>query len=122
MQASQLACTVFLNTISRNGIYYNLKVSSYKYDDGSFTFRFSSKLNLEKFKKAVVFWESDINERFRKKFGCELICKELSHFLLYEKIEKRGYYVTQTGGIEEICLDEMELNGKLEKKLNSNGH
>lgn len=120
MQASQLVCIVFLNTISRNGIYYNLKVSSYKYDDGRFTFSFSSKLNLEKFKKAVVFWESDVNEKFHKKFGCNIACKELSHFLLYERIEKRGYYVALTGGIEEVCLDELELYGNLVKKPTSN--
>lgn len=111
-----MASTIKLDTITRSGIYYNLKLSSYKFDNGHFVFYFSSKLNLGKFKKGLEFWKSDINERMYKRFGVRLQTFDLIHFLLYERIEKRGYYVVISGGKEEVCLEELELDGKLVKK------
>lgn len=110
-----------MKEITRNGIYNNLKISPYKVNTDEFTFHFSSKLNLTKFKNAINFWVIDVNEKMEKKFGITITDLNLAHFLLYEKIESRGYYVTIAGGLEEVCLKELEYVGKLEKKKNSPG-
>lgn len=72
-----------------NGIYHNLRESKYTISNGEVVFFFSSKLYRDKFLKQYE------NHRviYKNKMNVPLNMDTLSDVLLYESIEKRGFFV-----------------------------
>lgn len=88
--------------ISRNGVVYDLNISSYRYTVGNLTYVFSSKLHLDKFKKKMKENRDIINYSLSKRFNISVDVSQLADIVLYRKIETRGFLIV-TGEGKELC-------------------
>ena len=103
--------------LTRAGVCYDLPNSPYhvtiSYGDQNVKFMFSSKLNADKFKDRLILNRKDRNGMLSKQFGFEIEYDILCDIHLYNKIEKRGFYISANGkGLEwkeEVKLDGMIL-------------
>lgn len=86
--------------ISRNGVYYDLSKSDYKYSVNGITFVFSSLLHLQKFKKKYKENRIKINSSLTNRFGMYVDVSALADMVLYKKIETRGFLVVCDEGYE----------------------
>lgn len=80
-----------------------------------FIFYFSSKFHLEIFNRKREANFKLINEKFFNRFKTNIQCHTLPDFLLYEKVETRGYYVTDRDK-NEISLNELMLIGVMVRR------
>lgn len=96
--------------ISRNGVVYDLSVSSYRYTIGNLTFVFSSKLHLDKFKKKYKGNRDIINYSLSKRFNLKVNVAQLADVVLYRKIETRGFLIV-TGEGKELCQNNITYIG-----------
>lgn len=96
--------------ISRNGVVYDLTLSSYKHKEGDLTFVFSSKLHLDKFKKKLKENRDIINYSLSKRFNITVDVSQLADVVLYRKIETRGFLIV-TGNGEELCQNNITYGG-----------
>ena len=100
---------------TKNGVYYDFSKSIYRVNIDNYTFVFSSKLHMEKFKKKRKEHAEKINASLSKRFNLLVDVTALSDMVLYRKIESRGFLVINEG--EEVCQRNMEyVGGKLTKK------
>lgn len=104
-----------MENITKRGVYLNLKISPYKFVGEQFIFYFSSKFHLEIFNRKREANFKSINEKFFNRFKTNLQCFTLPDFILYEKVETRGYYVTDQDK-NEISLDELILLGVMVRR------
>ena len=74
-------------------VYYDLNESTYKVDYKRFTFLFSSKFYIDKFKKELDNFVNIENKKIYSKYRVVLECSEYLALSLYKKIEKRGFKV-----------------------------
>lgn len=96
--------------ISRNGVYYDLTMSMYRYKVGNLTFVFSSKLHLDKFKKKLKENRDIINYSLTKRFNIAVDVSQLADVVLYRKIETRGFLIV-TGEGNELCQNNITYVG-----------
>lgn len=96
--------------ITRNGIVYDLNISSYRYTTNGLTYVFSSKLYLDNFKKKYEENRDIINYSLSKRFNMVVDVSQLADIVLYRKIEKRGFLII-TGEGKEICANNITFNG-----------
>lgn len=96
--------------ISRNGVVYDLNISSYRCTLDGLTFVFSSKLHLDKFKKKYKENRDIINYSLSRRFNLSVNVSQLADIVLYRKIETRGFLVV-TGEGKELCLDNITYIG-----------
>ena len=96
--------------ISRNGVVYDLNVSSYRYTVGGLTYVFSSKLHLDKFKKKLKENRDIINYSLTKRFNIAVDVSQLADVVLYRKIETRGFLIV-TGEGNELCQNNITFVG-----------
>ena len=96
--------------ISRNGVVYDLNVSSYRCTVGGLTYVFSSKLHLDKFKKKLKENRDIINYSLTKRFNITVDVSQLADVVLYRKIETRGFLIV-TGEGNEICQNNITYGG-----------
>lgn len=98
---------------TRNGIYYDLTKSTYKFKvpDTGVVFIFSSDLHLCKFEEKYKQNRVEINLKLRARFGVKIETKTLPDVLLYKKIETRGFLMVNEGG-QKLWLENLELNGE----------
>ena len=96
--------------ISRNGVVYDLNVSSYRYTVGGLTYVFSSKLHLDKFKKKLKENRDIINYSLSKRFNMTVDVSQLADVVLYRKIETRGFLIV-TGEGNELCQNNITFVG-----------
>ena len=96
--------------ISRNGVVYDLSVSSYRYTVGGLTYVFSSKLHLDKFKKKLRENRDIINYSLTRRFNMTVDVSQLADVVLYRKIETRGFLIV-TGEGNEICQNNITYVG-----------
>lgn len=102
--------------LTRNGICYDLKVSPYEleveYEEQLILYKFSSILNRNKFIAQASDNRKRITASLSNRFGFINSNDVLSDLVLYNKLEKRGFYVKLEIENEEIlCLSDLELIG-----------
>ena len=74
-------------------VYKNIEDSDYVFDFQRFTFYFSSKFYIEKFKKELDNYIDIEQKRLIKRYDTILESSEYLALSLYKKIEKRGFRV-----------------------------
>ncbi len=74
-------------------VYYNLNESTYIFKYERFTFVFSSKFYIEKFKKELSSYVDIESRKIISKYQVNLEGTEYLALSLYKKIEKRGFKV-----------------------------
>jgi len=97
--------------LTRNGICYHLPDSPYTAKVNGFTFYFSSSLYLEKFLNQLEENRVGINASLSCRFNINVNFKSFCDFLLYMKIEKRGFYVVNNEGVE-LCQNSITFGGE----------
>ena len=98
-------------------IYYDLTESTYRLDYKRFTFYFSSKFYIDKFKKELDNFVNIEDKKIYSKYRVMLECSEYLALSLYKKIEKRGFRVNFIGN--EIKENEsFSINPDIIKYLN----
>lgn len=96
--------------ISRNGVCYDLNISSYRCKVDDLTFVFSSRLHLDKFKQKLTENRDTINNSLSKRFNMNVDVSPLADLVLYRKIESRGFLVLSNEGIE-LCQNNITFVG-----------
>lgn len=98
---------------SRNGIYYDLTKSVYKFKvpDTNITFVFSSDLHMIKFEDQFMVNRYDHNLKLRSRTRINVFMTSLPDVLLYKKIETRGFLIINEGG-QRICQENLLLTGE----------
>lgn len=74
-------------------VYKDIELSNYKFDFQRFTFYFSSKFYIEKFRKELDNYIDIEKTRLMKRYDLILDSSEYLALSLYKKIEKRGFRV-----------------------------
>ena len=74
-------------------VFYDLNESEYKLDYKRFTFVFSSKFYIDKFKKEIDNFINIEDKKIYSKYKVILDTEEYLALSLYKKIEKRGFKV-----------------------------
>lgn len=74
-------------------VYKNIEDSDYRFDFQRFTFYFSSKFYIEKFKNELDNYIDIEKNRLIKRYDLMLESSEYLALSLYKKIEKRGFRV-----------------------------
>jgi hypothetical protein len=98
---------------TRNGIYYDLTLSTYKFKvpDTNITFVFSSDLHMMKFEDQYKANRNDHNLKLKARFRINVDMKVMPDVLLYKKIETRGFLMVNEGG-HRICQEQLILIGE----------
>lgn len=96
--------------ISRNGVCYDLNISSYRYRVDNLTYVFSSKLHLEKFKTKFKENRDIINRSLSNRFNVDVDVSQLADIVLYRKIETRGFLIVTVEG-KELCQNNITYGG-----------
>lgn len=105
--------------ITRNGVCYDLTISSYRHTVNGLTFVFSSKLHLDKFKKKLKENRDIINYSLTKRFNIHVDVSELADVVLYRKIETRGFLIVTSEG-NELWQNNLKFVGGKVTLQNSN--
>lgn len=96
-------------TMTRNGIEYNLEKSPFKVKMHGFTFVFSSEMHLKKFLNGIYGTNALISESLSNRFNLFINAGILATLHLYTKIETRGFLIYNEKG-EKICRNKIKLN------------
>lgn len=98
---------------TRNGVYYDLSKSTYKYKvtDTGITYIFSSDLHLVKFEEQYEEHRREINVKLSSRYRMPFDYKNMPDLLLYKRIETRGFLIINEGGLK-ICLENLSLDGE----------
>lgn len=99
--------------VTRNGIYYDLTKSTYKFKtpDTHVTYVFSSDLHLVKFEDNYLENRKEQNIKFKARFRLNTHLNTLADLLLYMKIEQRGFLVVNERG-QKLCHENLILSGE----------
>lgn len=104
-------------TMTRNGIVYNLKLSSYTIGLNDITYYFSSQNHLEKFTEKLTENRELINYSLSKRFSITVNVNVLADLVLYAKVETRGFLVKHKGEFYS-CKKDLILSGVTVTKKN----
>ena len=98
---------------TRNGIFYDLSKSNYKYcvPDTGLTFVFSSDLHWTKFEEQFKQNREEFNIKYQARFRINLRFTSLPDILLYKRIEKRGFLMLNERG-QKIWQENLILVGE----------
>lgn len=102
---------VNIKTVSAYGIYYDLSISPYTYEENNLKFYFSSKLYLKKFigrKDAYIY---NLMLKIRKIICIDVQVNEIGLICLYNEIESRGWLVELRG--ERVCRRQLKYAGNI---------
>lgn len=101
--------------LSRNGVAYNLELSPYEiiieYDHEKIKYKFSTQLNLERFKKKLNDNRDKINGSLSNRFNIKITNNQLCDIKLYSQVETRGFYI-ECKERKFTCLSSIKLNGQ----------
>jgi len=97
---------------TRNGIYYDLNYSEFKFysEELDLTFVFSSKLHLTKFKEQFLQHRAEFNQKYSVRFKIKCSFKALPDLVLYRRIESRGFLIKE--GDTNLCQKFLKLGGE----------
>ena len=82
----------------------NLNASPYAHRLGQYEFVFSSEFNRQRFKNALILEKRNFQARCKKLYGMRVIYDVLTPFVIYRKIERRGYLVRVHNGTAMQCI------------------
>ena len=105
--------------ITRNGVCYDLKKSTFKTTINGLTFVFSSRLHLDKFKKKVRENRDIVNYSLTRRFNVDVDVSQLADIVLYKKIETRGFLIVTNEG-KELWQENLKFVGGTATRKNSN--
>ena len=86
--------------VTKGGICLNLKESEYTYLRFGLKFYFSSKVYREKFITNVANYTKEENLKLKNKYGINCDFTIYLAISYYQKLEKRGFYITSLEGKE----------------------
>ena len=87
--------------MTARGIEYNLPISPYTAEVGTFKFFFSARRYLEKFNVGIAQFTTEEIKRYNEKWGFAFNSPIQHAFEFYKLTEKRGFYIEREG--EPIC-------------------
>ena len=93
---------------TKNGIELDLKNSSYIYDYNNLKFYFSSELYLKKFQENLSYYIFMETTKIINKYKVKINLNLFLAISLYQKIEKRGFYIKYEN--EEIEIPKFEVD------------
>ena len=93
---------------TKNGIELDLKNSSYIYDYNNLKFYFSSKFYLKKFQENLSYYLFMETTKIINKYKVKINLYLFLAISLYQKIEKRGFYIKYEN--EEIEIPKFEVD------------
>lgn len=93
---------------TKNGIELDLKNSSYVYDYNNLKFYFSSELYLKKFQENLSYYLFMETTKIINKYKVKINLNLFLAISLYQKIEKRGFYIKYEN--EEIEIPKFEVD------------
>lgn len=99
--------------VTRNGVYYDLNKSVYKFKipSSNMVFVFSSDLHMIKFIEQYETNRKEQNIKFNSRYRLNIGLSVLHDLILYRKIETRGFLVFNCEG-EKLCQENLILNGE----------
>lgn len=95
--------------MTRNGIEYDFEKSPFSVATEKYIFVFSSQLHAEKFSEELEENRQRINDSLSNRFNFYIHAEELADFILYNRIEKRGYLVKDLKGGVIKCQNEIHI-------------
>lgn len=102
--------------LTRNGVAYNLNLSPHveviEYENGEFSFIFSSDLYRRKFVEKRAAAKREVETIIFRRFGVKADLESFSDVYLYKKIEKRGFLIYHNDK-EATCLEDLNLHGQM---------
>lgn len=105
--------------MGRPKIYYNIDESIYIYHTDNYIYYFSSKFYLDKFVEELKTNRSELKYKLSSRFNIEINCIDYFDFILYSKIEKRGFKVDNKITREVVtCLSQVKLDGEIKTLKN----
>lgn len=96
--------------LTKNGVYYDLEQSTFRYTDNGLTYVFSSKLHLQKFKSKLSESRDIVNYSLSKRFNFPVDVSQLADLVLYRKIETRGFLILTSEG-KLLCQNSIKFVG-----------
>jgi len=95
-------------------IYYNINESDYIFQTNNFAFYFSSKFYLDGFIQKFIKNREELKHKLTSRYNIEFDSNDYFDFILYSKIEKRGFKVINLINLEVFqCLNKVKLNGEI---------
>lgn len=103
----------FSYMVTRNGVYYDLMKSNYRYKvlDTQLTFVFSSDLHKVKFMEQFRENRNAFNVKLMSRYRLNVEMTTLPDIILYKKIESRGFLIINERG-QHIWLENLLLGGE----------
>ena len=106
--------------MARSVIYKDLRHSNFSYESDNYKFFFSSMFNLKRFTEKINELNEKIQIDLKAKYRIDFEGFDFIGFVLYKKIEIRGFLVECLEGGEFItCLEEVKLDGRIQMKKKS---
>lgn len=97
-------------SLTKCGVAYDLEISPYRVMVEGYTYVFSSRMHLNKFKDKLNANRERINKSLTVRFNFPVAINVLCDVTLYERIESRGFLIlTETG--EKLWQNQYQLNG-----------
>ena len=84
--------------MTRDGVEHDLKISPYKLSLEGFTFVFSSQFYLNKFQNECLDFIKSLSDKMTSRYKIFTDCTVFALFVLYMKIEKRGFLIIDKYG------------------------
>lgn len=84
------------------GIELDIKQSDYRYSINNYTFYFSSEFYMNNFKNNIELFTEIEGAKIKNKYKVYIDLNIYLAFVLYKKIEKRGFYVINNITNEEV--------------------
>lgn len=84
------------------GIELDIKQSDYRYSINNYTFYFSSEFYMNNFKNNIELFTEIEGAKIKNKYKVYIDLNNYLAFVLYKKIEKRGFYVINNITNEEV--------------------
>lgn len=101
---------------TRNGVYYDLSVSTYRETVDGVTFYFSSRIHQKKFAERLKRNREEINRSLSNRFKLQVEMNGLADLVLYSKVETRGFYVSTENWSEECLSNTICVGAKVTQK------
>lgn len=95
-------------------IFYNINESDYIFETENFTFYFSSEFYKQGFIQKVIKNRETLKHKLTSRYNIEFDSNDYFDFILYSKIEKRGFRIIDNKNLEVFqCLNKVKLNGEI---------
>lgn len=104
-------------TVSKNGVYYDLKSSPYYFEYKGLCFSFSSHIHRDKFIAKINIRTDWLTDSISRRFHFEIDMSLVAVLQLYLQTETRGFYIVDlNSGEEYTCKENLKLDGQKIKK------